>query len=1070
MNRVFVRILPLALALLAFAASPAAATPVATDVSAGRTHTCAVIDAGAWCWGANDLGQLGDGTQTDRSIPTKVAFSAPEPVITQISAGWAMTCALDSTGKVWCWGRGNFGALGNGQTGDPYFSTTPVEVQFAAPAPTIVKVAAEGMWHACAIDSAGGIWCWGHGGSGRMGDGDEDDELVPVNPIDGGTPVTSGATDIAVGPNHTCAVISGVAKCWGFNGQYQLGVGDTTNRMNPTAIYTYYIGTGALAISAGVVHTCALSATSAVFCWGDNTIGYDYAPTGGQLGISYSASPWPYAAADIGSPSTATQVSAGDYHNSCALRSDGAGLCWGEGSAGQLGIGSNPARTMTPLQVGGGFTFSEISSGESHSCAISDGIVKCFGSGASGRLGTGNGGDQNLPTDIVIAPTVSITSPDDGDSTTDQAASIAFVSDGLPAPSCTVNDAAATSKASVELTAGPNTITVVCTNSAGSASASITLTRYAAPVVAITSPADGFESVAGSVEVSFTADGYPAPTCDLNGSPATSPASLGLVDGLNPIILNCSNSEGYDSHSITVFHEDALAPSVAITSPSDNSFTWNDETVLDLDITGFPTPACTLNGGSFNGPSVLANLDVGPNSLTVECVNPQGSASDSITVTRNQTPGVSINYPSNGYETTSESASIGYDASGYPVPTCTINGTPAVSGSSVHLSVGSNMITVACTNEVKGTTYSDSQTITIYRSAAPVLTIPRPDYVSEIDGKWVAERDDVIIGFTKVGYPSSECTKDGAAAEPNDVTILAPGRNTFTFVCTNSEGSDTKTVEIYRTFAPTVTIDSPVDGSTSTEEYIDVRWTVTGFPTPVCSVNGEVAADTVWVVRRETAGPQQIDVTCTNTVEEAQQSSTATVNVTRTAVPQVTISSPADGASTAEATASVTFTATGLPAPSCTIGGVAASSPATVALAPGANTISVTCTNSAGADTKTIVVTRTMPAAPPAAAAPSITRVPKSARAGKSIKLSVTGCSAGCTLALKLKIGKKTVRGVKSVKVPAGATSVRVKLSKKAVAQVKKALKRSKRTKVTLAITPSAPGAEQGKTRTLRIR
>jgi hypothetical protein len=93
---------------------------------------------------------------------------------------------------------------------------------------------------------------------------------------------------------------------------------------------------------------------------------------------------------------------------------------------------------------------------------------------------------------------------------------------------------------------------------------------------------------------------------------------------------------------------------------------------------------------------------------------------------------------------------------------------------------------------------------------------------------------------------------------------------------------------------------------------------------------------------------------------------------------------------------------------------------------------------------------------PAAPAAPEILSSPKKAKAGKKIALKLR-CESGCTLALKLKIGKKTVKGLKPVKVAAGAAALSLKLPSKPAKQIKAALKKSKKTKIVLTITPSSP-------------
>ena len=94
------------------------------SITAGRNHTCALLNTGAVkCWGSNSNGQLGDGTTTDRKTPTDV--SGLSSGVTAITAGTEHTCALLATGAVHCWGNNASGQLGNGNTTDQ-LTPTPV--------------------------------------------------------------------------------------------------------------------------------------------------------------------------------------------------------------------------------------------------------------------------------------------------------------------------------------------------------------------------------------------------------------------------------------------------------------------------------------------------------------------------------------------------------------------------------------------------------------------------------------------------------------------------------------------------------------------------------------------------------------------------------------------------------------------------------------------------------------------------------------------------------------------------------------------------------------------------------
>jgi hypothetical protein len=185
--------------------------------------------------------------------------------VTQIVAGDAYSCALTTAGQVKCWGDNQFGQLGNGSTTD---ALVPVDVAGASGATGLTA----GGLHACAIRAVGTVSCWGRNNFGQLGDGTTTDRLLPVNVAE----LPEEATEITAGVLHTCALgaPSGAVRCWGSNTYGQLGGALPGTSTTPVAV-TRLTG-GATAIAAGDGHTCALTESGAVTCWGYN--GY------GQLG------------------------------------------------------------------------------------------------------------------------------------------------------------------------------------------------------------------------------------------------------------------------------------------------------------------------------------------------------------------------------------------------------------------------------------------------------------------------------------------------------------------------------------------------------------------------------------------------------------------------------------------------------------------------------------------------------------------------------------------------------------------------------------------------------------------
>ena len=263
--------------------------------------------------------------------------------------------------------------------------------------------------HTCAILADRTVRCWGKGLAGRLGYGNEDNVLTAgaAGPVNLGPGRTARA--IVAGDFHTCAVLDdGTVHCWGFGANGRLGYGTTANVLTPAAAPAVDLGPGrtASAITAGASHTCAILDDGSVRCWGNGIsgrLGY-----GDQRSIGDDESPAAVGPVDIGAGRTAVAISAGDFHT-CVIRDDGALLCWGFGSGGQLGYGgtADVGDNETPASVGpvnlGGRLARAVSGGKGHTCAIlDDGSARCWGFGADGRLGYG--GTATVPSALAAPP------------------------------------------------------------------------------------------------------------------------------------------------------------------------------------------------------------------------------------------------------------------------------------------------------------------------------------------------------------------------------------------------------------------------------------------------------------------------------------------------------------------------------------------------------------------------------------------------------------------------------------------------------------------------------------------
>ncbi len=268
-----------------------------------------------------------------------------------------------------------------------------------------------GFSHTCAIDSLGGVWCWGEGTYGRLGTGSSSHATSPSS-----VPLPAAAVSVSAGTSHTCAVTTaGEAWCWGRNNYGQLGTNDLVDKNVPTMVY----GTSAFftQIAAGLDHTCAVADDTKVYCWGNQETG--------KLGNCYDTG-----TAQIPSVvqtgcggrithffNEAVQVAVGNGHSCARTRVDLETrlYCWGSNSSGQLGINMNagadqyvaePARVID--SYGAYLTSSDVSLGAAHSCAISlDGTtqrVYCWGGSAQGQVGHGLTANSLSAVTVLVPP------------------------------------------------------------------------------------------------------------------------------------------------------------------------------------------------------------------------------------------------------------------------------------------------------------------------------------------------------------------------------------------------------------------------------------------------------------------------------------------------------------------------------------------------------------------------------------------------------------------------------------------------------------------------------------------
>jgi alpha-tubulin suppressor-like RCC1 family protein len=228
------------------------------SLSAGGAFTCGLDTIGRiWCWGADGLGQLGDGGGPDAAAPQIVVADASWLAV---SAGATHSCALAADATAACWGVNTNGELGDSTTGDRY-TPTPVAGGLAFTA------ISAGGGQTCALAAGAVAVCWGRNTQGETGTG-QPDTVIPVpTPVAGGHAFLS----ISAGGQHSCGIASdSLAYCWGANTAGQLGDGSQIDRGVPTPVQG---GLHFASIHAGATFTCGLTGGLVLYCWGDGTQG-----------------------------------------------------------------------------------------------------------------------------------------------------------------------------------------------------------------------------------------------------------------------------------------------------------------------------------------------------------------------------------------------------------------------------------------------------------------------------------------------------------------------------------------------------------------------------------------------------------------------------------------------------------------------------------------------------------------------------------------------------------------------------------------------------------------------------
>ena len=427
----------------------------ATDTSSGIQQVCVILSGETWCTGSNHYGQIGNGM-----IEPDKLYVSPEKVLREegvllgkkdrlVASGRYSTCVVATDNEIYCWGRTNYGQLGNGTLAADGPISRPTHVEKPAEMTGQVTAIVKLSYATCAV-AGGDVWCWGINSRGQLGTGNTTQYTRPAHVSVIGASRGLPVTDIASHPVATsvCAVAGGQAYCWGDNRYRQLGnnttadysnvpvpvyresgqlLGKTVSQVISSGSYSWVDDTGQSSICPAELpatggdrrcykqaHACARTTDGQMYCWGSNIYG--------QLGIGS----W-----DYDEHSKPRQVlgnlngkfvrdMAASYSTTCALTTEpdtgNRFYCWGSNKSGAGGFGHSDQCDNTPsLQMlcapypvvmeSSGLAnkyITSIDAGINRTCAVAYGVSYCMGVNTRGQLGDGTLVTRTVPTDAKV--------------------------------------------------------------------------------------------------------------------------------------------------------------------------------------------------------------------------------------------------------------------------------------------------------------------------------------------------------------------------------------------------------------------------------------------------------------------------------------------------------------------------------------------------------------------------------------------------------------------------------------------------------------------------------------------
>lgn len=328
-----------------------------------------------WSWGANELGQLGQGgaTSTQNVTLTQVGVSTNWK---EVRAAARNAYALRADGTMWVWGDNLYAQLGQGFASSSQHLTTPIQIGSSS---AWTSVSSGSGYFAGAIDTSGRLWMWGDNFWGQTS------QATTTTPITSPTQVGSDTTwrQVSMGFGQTVALkTNGTMWSWGDNAKGQLGNGTIGNPIiTPTQIGT---DTDWVDVTTGTYHSVAIKSNGTMWAWGDDDFGQL-----GHGGATTTPNPTP---TQIGTDTDWVDVES-ITSLTLALKENGTLWGWGTNASGQLGQGASSTPVTAPVQIGTDTDWVYISAGSAHSIGVkSNGTLWIWGNNSRGQLGNGSSG------------------------------------------------------------------------------------------------------------------------------------------------------------------------------------------------------------------------------------------------------------------------------------------------------------------------------------------------------------------------------------------------------------------------------------------------------------------------------------------------------------------------------------------------------------------------------------------------------------------------------------------------------------------------------------------------------